>query len=214
MPCSGRYNFFCGSENVGCYAAPNLQLYPDYTGEKLGFVFLKACRSFLQMVNAKASQGQGICPQDLTCCHGCSGKECDPKLFPTHLSNQPSIEPEIAGLPSSSSEEFRLYDTTFNLADSTIPIDPNARTLSPSNIDTNDGQPSTDAADLLRIPNSQQQNTDLNPGRATSDFFKQAPVDLNQKITLPAENPPDEIPKFRLAPEQQDYPSFKVPLDR
>lgn len=166
------------------------------------------------MINAKASQGQGICPQDLTCCHGCSGKECDPKLLPTHLSNQPSIEPEIAGLPSSSPEEFRLYDTTFNLAGSTMPIDPNAGTLSPTNIDTINGQPSTDAADLLRIPNSQEQNTDLNPGKTTGDFFKQAPVDLNQKITLPAEYPPEEIPEFRLAPEQQEYPLYKVPLDR
>lgn len=215
MPCSGQYNFVCGTDNIGCFAAPNLQSYPDYTGEKLGFVFFKDCRSFLQMVNAKARQGQGICPQDLTCCHGCSGKMCDPKLFRTTVSKHPPIEPEIAGLLSSSPEEFRLYDTTFNLADSTIPIiGPNADTLSPTNIDTNNGQRSTDAADLLRIPNSQDQNTDLNPGQPNSDPFKQVPVDLNQKITLPAEYPPDQVPGFLLVPEKQDYPLYKVPLDR
>lgn len=214
MPCSGHYNFFCGTENIGCFAAPNLELYPDYTGERLEFVFFKVFRSFLQMTNAKASQGQGVCPQDLTCCHGCSGKECDRKIYRTHLSNQPSIEPEIAGLPSSSPEEFRLYDTTFNLADSTIPTGPNADTLFPTNIDTNNGQPSTDAADQLRIPNSQELNTDLNPGKTPSDLFKQAPVDLNQKIKLPAEYPPVEIQEFPLAPEQQEYPLYKVPVDR
>lgn len=215
MPCSSQYNFFCGSENIGCFAAPNLQLYPAYTGKRLGFVFLKVRGSFLQTVNAKSSKDQGICPQDLTCCHGCSGKECDPKLFPAHLSSQPSIEPlEIASFPSSSPEGFQFYDTAFNLADSTMPIDPNAGTLSPINIDTTNGQPSTEAADLLRIPNSQEQNTDLNPGMTTGDFFKQTPVDLNQKITLPVENPPAEIQELRLTPEQQDNPSYQVPLDR
>lgn len=212
MPCSGQYNFFCGTENIGCFAAPNLQLHPEYTGEKLGFVFFKVRRSFLQMVNANASQGQGICPQDLTCCHGCSGKACDPILFRKYSSNQPSIEPEIAGLPSSSPEEFRLFNTNFNLADSTIPTGPNADTLSPTNIDTNNGKPNTDAADLLRIPNFQGQNTDLNHGKTTSDLFKQTPVDLNQVITLPAGYPPDGIPQLPLAPE--DYPLYKVPVDR
>lgn len=206
MPCSGQYNFFCGNENTGCFAAPNLGSYPDYTGEKLGYVFLKVCRSFLQTVNAKSSQGQGICPQDLTCCHGCSGHPCDPRLFPTRSSNQPSIKPEVAGLLSSPPEDFRLYDTSFNLADSTIPIEPNAGTISPTNLGTSTGQQSTDAADLLRIPDSQEQNTDLNPGKTTGDFFKQAPADLKQEITLPAQYPSEEIPEFRLAPDQLDYP--------
>lgn len=206
MPCSGYYNFFCTNENTLCFAAPN-QYYPDFTGEKLGFVFLKACHSFLQTVNPKSSKGQGICPQDLTCCHGCHEKECDPRLFPgPRSSTQPSIAPEVAGLLPSSPEEFRFDDTAFNLADSTIPIEPKAGTLSPTKPDTSNGQPSTDAADMLRIPNSQEQNPDLNPGKTTGDFFKQVPADLNQEITMPAQSPPDEIPEFRLAPDQLDYP--------
>lgn len=118
------------------------------------------------------------------------------------------IEPlKITGLSSSSQEGFQLYDTAFNLADNPVPIVPNAGTLSPTNIDTNNGQPSTDAADLLRIPSSQdQQNTDLIPEMTTGDFFKQTPIDLNQRITLPAENPPVKIPELLLTPEQQDYP--------
>lgn len=124
------------------------------------------------------------------------------------------IEPlEIAGLPSSSPEEFQIYDTAFNLADSTVPIVPNAGTLPPTNIDTNSERPSTEAADLLRIPNSQEQNTDLNPGLTTSDFFKQAPIDLNQRITLPA-HPQLEIQKLRPALEEQDPALYQVPLDR
>lgn len=200
MPCSGQYDFFCGNENIGCFAAPNLQLYPEYTGEILGFVFPKVCGSFLPTVNAETSKGQGICPQDLTCCHGCSGKRCDPDRFHAHLFNQPSIEPlEIASLPSSSPEGFQLY------TDSTMPTVPNTGTLSPTNILTNNGQPSIDAADLLRIPNSQERNNDLNPGKTTGDSFKQTSVDLKQRIRLPVENPPEVIQEFRLAPEHQGY---------
>lgn len=206
MPCSGQYNFFCGNENTGCFAAPNQQRYPDYTGKQLGFVFFKVCRSFLHTTNAKSSQGEGICPQDLKCCHGCSGKECDSGQFPPRFSNQPSIKPEVAGFLSSSPEDFRLYGTAFNLADSTIPIEPHADPLSPTNLDTSNEQPSTNAADPLGIPNSQDETTDLNPGKPTGDFFKQAPVDLNQKFTLPALYPPEEIPEFRLAPDQNAYP--------
>ena len=125
------------------------------------------------------------------------------------------IEPlGIAGLPSSSPKEFQIYDIAFNLADSTVPIVPNAGTLPPTHIDTNSEQPSTGAADLLRIPNSQEQNTDLNYGLTTSDFFKPAPIDLNQRITLPVEHPPLEIQKLRPALEQQDPALYQVPLDR
>lgn len=141
--------------------------------------------------DTKASQFQGICPQDLTCCHGCSGKECN---FHKVLSNEPLIEPlQIADLPPISSPEslspegLQLFNTAFDLADSTIPKVPNADT-------NNFGMLNTGSADLLRRPNSQDnsvQNIDPNIGKTTSDFFKQAPAGINgnpnldQKITLP-----------------------------
>ncbi|MCJ1348846.1 hypothetical protein MMC31_007079, partial [Peltigera leucophlebia] len=159
MPCSGEYQFFCGNENDGCFAAQHLEYYPTYTGEKLG-------------------QFQGICPQDLTCCHGCSGKECN-------------FHPPISSPESLSPEGLQLFNTAFDLADSTIPKVPNADT-------NNFGMLNTGSADLLRRPNSQDnsvQNIDPNIGKTTSDFFKQAPAGINgnpnldQKITLPVQEP-------------------------
>lgn len=165
--------------------------------------------------DTKASQFEGICPQDLKCCHGCSGKECN---FHETSSNAPSIEPlQIADLPptypteSLSTEGFQLYNTAFDLAE-TIPKVPNAGTPSPPNVDTNNfGSPSSSSAtDLLRSPNSQ----DIPPSfeRTTSDFFQQAPVktngnlNLDQQITLPVENRPVENQLL----EQPESPLFDM----
>lgn len=140
--------------------------------------------------DTKASQFQGICPQDLTCCHGCSGKECN-------------FHPPISSPESLSPEGLQLFNTAFDLADSTIPKVPNADT-------NNFGMLNTGSADLLRRPNSQDnsvQNIDPNIGKTTSDFFKQAPAGINgnpnldQKITLPVQEP-----------AQQESPSLVVPL--
>lgn len=223
MPCSSQYNFFCVTDNIGCFAANNLNESPDYTGQRLGFVFPKFCGSFLQTL-ILASQYQGICPQDLSCCHGCSGKECDSHIIGS--SNQPMIEPQqIAGLPPTSWPESLSptgFQLAFELADNTIPTVPNAGTPSPPSADiTNFGQPSTGAADLLRDPNSPglPQNIDTNTGKTTSDFFEQAPggihinPNLYQKITLPVEDRPIENQKLQPAPAGQENPSFEVPLE-
>lgn len=222
MPCSSESDFFCVTEGTRCHGAIRLQDHPGWTGELLGFVFLKVCESFLQTANTKVSKNLGICPQDLVCCHGCIGELCNPLVY-KFSSNQPLIDLlQIAGLPPTTSPEspspqgFQPYDTSFDLAESTPPSVPNTGTLSPPSTDTTKfGQPSTEATDLIINQNFQQipgQNIDPNTGKSTSDFFDQAPtrMNLNQGITMPLGNQL-ETPDLRPAPVLES-PSYEVPL--
>lgn len=140
---------------------------------------------------------------------------------------------QLAGLPPTSSPESLSptgFQLAFDLGDSTVPTAPNGAPPTPNADTTNFGQPSTGAADLLIVPNSQglPQNIHTHTGERTGEFFKQAPAGINlnpnlhQKITLPVENPPMGNPpvgnppvenqQFQPAPTDQENPWFELPL--